>query len=195
MARKPQPGSDQGTWGGILNEFLDVAHNIDGSLKAGSVTTATVTDGAITEAKLDTALKDKVNAVNSGGATNLSVTTAASTVTVASDTGSDATLPAATSSAAGVLTAADKTKLDNFDTSNFATDQDLLDEVSRAETAEGALDDRVTTTVARVYYNTGTSSYSSRPAGFTSVEWVGPVAPAIGSGAARDGYDTWINTA
>lgn len=33
MARLPQPGSDQGTWGAILNEFLEQAHNTDGTLR------------------------------------------------------------------------------------------------------------------------------------------------------------------
>ncbi len=33
MARLPQVGGDDGNWGEILNEFLEVAHNIDGSLK------------------------------------------------------------------------------------------------------------------------------------------------------------------
>lgn len=33
MARLPIPGSDSGTWGNILNEFLDVTHNADGTLK------------------------------------------------------------------------------------------------------------------------------------------------------------------
>lgn len=33
MPRLPQPGSDQGTWGEILNEFLSESHNADGSLK------------------------------------------------------------------------------------------------------------------------------------------------------------------
>jgi hypothetical protein len=50
-------------------------------------------------------------------------------------------------------------------------------------------------TTARVFYNSGTSSYPTRPTGFTSVEWIGPVAPTIGgAGNAVDGYDTWINT-
>lgn len=34
MARLPRPGSDDGTWGDILNEYLLVSHNNDGSLKA-----------------------------------------------------------------------------------------------------------------------------------------------------------------
>lgn len=33
MARLPIPGSDVGKWGGILNDYLSVEHNADGSLK------------------------------------------------------------------------------------------------------------------------------------------------------------------
>ena len=33
MTRLPQPGQDEGTWGDILNEFLLVSHNSDGSLR------------------------------------------------------------------------------------------------------------------------------------------------------------------
>ena len=36
MARLPIPGSDNGTWGTLLNEYLDVEHNSDGTLKRGS---------------------------------------------------------------------------------------------------------------------------------------------------------------
>lgn len=53
MARLPQPGGDQGTWGNILNEFLATVHNTDGTLKGG----------VVSEAALDTALQGKVNAV------------------------------------------------------------------------------------------------------------------------------------
>jgi hypothetical protein len=38
MARLPQPGGDQNTWGDILNEFLTESHNTDGSLKDNVVT-------------------------------------------------------------------------------------------------------------------------------------------------------------
>lgn len=34
MARLPQIGGDQGSWGQILNDFLSESHNSDGSLKA-----------------------------------------------------------------------------------------------------------------------------------------------------------------
>lgn len=42
--RLPTPGSDDGMWGTILNGFLDVAHNSDGSLQTNAIQTA----GAIT---------------------------------------------------------------------------------------------------------------------------------------------------
>jgi parallel beta-helix repeat protein len=37
MARLPVPGSDEGKWGDILNTFLGVEHNTDGSLKKASL--------------------------------------------------------------------------------------------------------------------------------------------------------------
>lgn len=61
--RLPIPGDDSGTWGEILNEFLLVSHNGDGSIRAGavpasgtpddnSVSTAKLQDGSVTEPKL-----------------------------------------------------------------------------------------------------------------------------------------------
>jgi hypothetical protein len=37
MARLPQPGSDNGVWGDILNDFLTVSHQTDGTLKSGII--------------------------------------------------------------------------------------------------------------------------------------------------------------
>jgi len=39
MTRLPQPGADEGTWGTVLNDFLATAHNTDGTIKAGSIST------------------------------------------------------------------------------------------------------------------------------------------------------------
>src|SRR6266550_4663511 len=33
MSRLPVPGSDSGVWGDVLNDFLNVEHNSDGTLK------------------------------------------------------------------------------------------------------------------------------------------------------------------
>lgn len=72
MARLPQPGGDNGTWGEILNEYLSQTLKADGSLKDNSVTSnaiadnavnaATIQDGSITEAQLDNAVQTKLNA-------------------------------------------------------------------------------------------------------------------------------------
>ena len=51
MPRLPQPGNDKGVWGGILNDYLSQAHNVDGSLKAGAVTGSSVQDGSLAIAK------------------------------------------------------------------------------------------------------------------------------------------------
>lgn len=76
MARLPQPGSDEGTWGQILNDYLSAAHNTDGTLKDNVVTNASlapnsidatvIVDSSITEAKLDSTVQAKLN-VGSGG--------------------------------------------------------------------------------------------------------------------------------
>ena len=42
MARLPIPGSDEGEWGEILNEYLSQAHASDGSLKPGAVAFSTL---------------------------------------------------------------------------------------------------------------------------------------------------------
>jgi len=52
MPRLPQPGSDAGNWGNLLNDFLSTTHDSNGNLKAGSVTTSTLDSGAVTLAKL-----------------------------------------------------------------------------------------------------------------------------------------------
>jgi len=38
MARLPTPGGDQNTWGTVLNDFLSIAHNTDGTLKDAAIT-------------------------------------------------------------------------------------------------------------------------------------------------------------
>lgn len=120
MARLPVPGSDSGTWGDVLNDFLNVAHTTAGALKTGSVG------------------DDQISSISQSKVSG--------------------------------LTTALSNKADNTVTYG---------------------------TTARVFYDADAAAYPNRPTGFTSVEWIGPLAPTIGVGAnhARDGYDTWINTA
>ena len=47
MVRLPQPGSDSGQWGQILNDFLAQVHNLDGTLKDNVVTTSALAPGAV----------------------------------------------------------------------------------------------------------------------------------------------------
>lgn len=91
MTRLLTPGSDSGTWGSILNDYLSQVHAPDGTLKTDSVTSdaiapnavtasalapnsvtntalatnsvnaTIIADGSITEALLATALQDKIN--------------------------------------------------------------------------------------------------------------------------------------
>lgn len=55
-ARLPNPGGDVGDWGTILNDFLGVAHNGDGTLQDGSINDAQIASNAgIAESKLNLA--------------------------------------------------------------------------------------------------------------------------------------------
>lgn len=51
MPRLPQPGSDQGTWGEVLNDFLLASHGVDGSLKADSVGASQLASDALDAAQ------------------------------------------------------------------------------------------------------------------------------------------------
>ncbi|HEX7963975.1 MAG TPA: hypothetical protein VF466_05310 [Candidatus Saccharimonadales bacterium] len=46
MARLPTPGSDDGSWGTILNDFLSQALNSDGTLKGGAVNASSLSAGS-----------------------------------------------------------------------------------------------------------------------------------------------------
>lgn len=46
MARLPVPGSDSSVWGVVLNSFLQVEHNADGSLKKGALIQQAIDDSA-----------------------------------------------------------------------------------------------------------------------------------------------------
>ena len=57
MSRLPTPGGDDGTWGIVLNDFLNVAHAADGTLNSGIVTNANIADGTIALGKLATSVQ------------------------------------------------------------------------------------------------------------------------------------------
>lgn len=47
MSRLPTPGSDEGAWGDILNDFLSVEHNSDGTLKTSGSISSKASDSAV----------------------------------------------------------------------------------------------------------------------------------------------------
>lgn len=61
MARLPVPGSDSGTWGNLLNDFLSQSLAADGSLL----------NGVVSESKLATALANKINQASPVGHTHV----------------------------------------------------------------------------------------------------------------------------
>ena len=52
MSRLPQPGSDSGQWGQILNDFLSQVHNTDGTLKPSVVDSTALAPNAVDETSL-----------------------------------------------------------------------------------------------------------------------------------------------
>jgi hypothetical protein len=63
--RLPTPGSDSGSWGDILNDFLVQAHNSDGSLQDGIITDAKVSSSAaIAKTKLASSVQTSLTAAD-----------------------------------------------------------------------------------------------------------------------------------
>lgn len=53
MARLPVPGSDSGTWGSVLNDYLNVSLDSTGAIKPNAVNSSALQDDSITNAKLN----------------------------------------------------------------------------------------------------------------------------------------------
>lgn len=81
MARLPQVGGDEDSWGAVLNDFLAQAHNTDGTLKPGAVTKSDIGLGAADNTSdADKPVSTAVQAALDGKA-NLSHTHTASDIT------------------------------------------------------------------------------------------------------------------
>lgn len=69
MARLPLPGADDGTWGAILNDFMQTAHNTDGTLKPITQSQvsglATALDAKAGTTDVDAALATKLDSSDS----------------------------------------------------------------------------------------------------------------------------------
>jgi hypothetical protein len=75
MSRLPTPGSDNDIWGDLLNDFLTVEHNADGSLKrGGDITNALNTaNSALTTASNAPTALSQLTDVNTAGVSNSQV--------------------------------------------------------------------------------------------------------------------------
>ena len=64
MARLPNPGGDDGTWGDILNAYLSVSLASDGTLKPNVVGTSQLQAGAVTSSNLSSSVQTSLNSAN-----------------------------------------------------------------------------------------------------------------------------------
>ena len=102
MARLPTPGSDNGTWGEVLNDFLAVAHTTSGTIKPNAVDSSAIQDNSISGVKLqdNSVTSDKLT---STGGTNGQVLTKNSGVSGGLEWTSAAGSPDATTTTKGVV--------------------------------------------------------------------------------------------
>jgi hypothetical protein len=103
--RLPTPGSDSGTWGDILNDFLLQAHNTDGSLQDSIITDSKISSSAaIAKAKLATAVQTSLSAADNAVPKTAAPYYVKSSGAVLDGTTNDATaIQAALSSGAAVV--------------------------------------------------------------------------------------------
>jgi len=74
MARLPTPGSDDGSWGTILNSFLSVSHNGDGTLRGAAIPADSSTQRvAVSKAGTTVGTRPELNFIE-GANTTLTVT-------------------------------------------------------------------------------------------------------------------------
>lgn len=223
MARLPQPGADDGIWGDVLNDFLGVSHNTDGTLK----------DNGVQESTLSSAVRAKLNAVGSSGVTSINTRTGAVTLTKSDvalgsvDNTSDANKPVSTAVQAALDTKADANamasalggKADDVAVvhnagdeavggiKNFASSPVVPVPTVSTQVANKAYVDSAVTGNAITYaaipagltltVDYANSAYPSRPTNRADiiVRWRGPVAPSIGGSGAMDNVDEWVNLA
>lgn len=165
MPRLPIPGSDSSTWGDILNEYLLVEHNADGSLKIRDEgIPATIADGSVTSAKLASSVQASLGKADTA------------VQSVNGETGTAITLSAADVSAVATTQLGAASGVATLDGSSKLTSSQLPASVgTKSET--------------KAVVNHGATASTARPSGYGSVEWIGSVEPTN----AIDG-DTWVDT-
>lgn len=77
--RLPTPGADDGIWGDLLNDYLAVEHNTDGSLKRGEDIDKAITDSGEAKVKASAAQQAANNAQSTANAAQNNATNALNT--------------------------------------------------------------------------------------------------------------------
>lgn len=67
MARLPQPGTDKGTWGNVLNDYLLTSHQADGTIKPAAVSASSLADNIVSQAKLSAGAPTAGQVLSSNG--------------------------------------------------------------------------------------------------------------------------------
>ncbi len=171
MARLPQPGGDRGSWGNVLNDFLSVEHNADGTLKDSATLGAyaplndPVFSGNVTvpvpTSPTDAVTKAYADDLVSSGVADAS-TVAKGKLQLAGDLAGNADTPLV---AAGAITDAKvsgsaniaQTKIANL-TTDLAAKETPAGAQAKVDTHAGASDPHGD----RAYTNTQLSSYATR---------------------------------
>ena len=209
MPRLPIPGSDDNTWGDILNEFLEVSHEPDdpggGGLKSSAVNAAGAvmnTDTATTDmsfvvdeddmtsnsaTKIPTQQSTKAY-VDTGLATKRNLT--AQKNSIESNDGDlqlvgDSASPG-NSKVYGTNSSGTKGWYDAA-SGDGASWGSITGTVSAQTDLQSALDAKAVAANAKGFVNHGSTASTARPTGYASVEWYGSVEPTNMANG-----DTWI---
>jgi hypothetical protein len=207
VPRLPIPGSDDDTWGDILNEFLEVAHQPDdpggGTLKSSAVNAA----GAVMNS--DTATSDMGFVVDeddmaSNSATKLPTqqsTKAYIDSGLASKRGTSAQKNSIESNAGDLQLVGDTASPGNskvYGTNGSGTRGwysaagggswgSITGTLSAQTDLQSALDAKAAAANAKGFVNHGSTASTARPTGYASIEWYGTVEPTNMANG-----DTWI---
>jgi len=219
MARLPILGSDEGTWGDILNTFLTVSHDNSGNLKSGVVSDANISSSAaIAKSKLAPLgiVDADVTAISETKVTNLlsDLTAKATDTAVVHNTGDEAVggiktfsaSPIVPTTPSGNAAAASKSYVDSavgavvggVSSVNSQTGDVVLGFSDVGADGAGSAAAAVSTAPAFVRYDSTNSVWPSRATATSdasrTVIWIGPSAPTIGGSGAVDGVDVWWKT-
>lgn len=183
MPRLPTPGGDDNTWGAILNEFLSVAHNDDGTLKIADTVAAKYTkpDDGIPESDLHANVQAKLNstAVDDATANTKGI------VQLAGDLGGTAASPTVPGLSGKLDTSAKATQQQAEGGSNNTVYMTPLSTAQAVAYHSAAAHPHAS--YSRIFYDNG-SGYQLNS---DSKVFVGPDAPTAGQ--SKDG-DIWHQT-